>query len=241
MALINKLSAIGEAIREKTGKEDLLTLEQMPEEIRGISGGGSGEEFHITSYAASFTFATEVEEITDNITLHLERASSLGNLTDLKNINAPKMTVYISNKCTGLSRSFGRGNSSDGGALQTIEIIGNLSKVTTYNQAFQGRYNLREIICELDFTSITTANGLSNMFTNTPALEEVRFKENTLQVSINLASNPLLSNDSIESIIKGLVDMTDSTSPSLFLHKDVKAKLTETQIATITNKNWTLA
>ena len=43
MALINKLSAIGDAIREKTGKEDLLTLEQMPEEIRGISGGG-GEE-----------------------------------------------------------------------------------------------------------------------------------------------------------------------------------------------------
>ena len=43
MALINKLSAIGDAIREKTGKEDLLTLDQMPEEIRGISGGG-GEE-----------------------------------------------------------------------------------------------------------------------------------------------------------------------------------------------------
>lgn len=40
MALINKLSAIGDAIREKTGKEDLLTLDQMPEEIKGISGGG---------------------------------------------------------------------------------------------------------------------------------------------------------------------------------------------------------
>lgn len=43
MALINKLSAIGNAIREKTGKKDLLTLDQMPEEIRGISGGGGGE------------------------------------------------------------------------------------------------------------------------------------------------------------------------------------------------------
>ena len=43
MALINKLSAIGNAIREKTGKENLLTLDQMPEEIRGISGGGGGE------------------------------------------------------------------------------------------------------------------------------------------------------------------------------------------------------
>ena len=44
MALINKLSAIGDAIREKTGKGDLLTLDQMPEEIRGISGSGGGGE-----------------------------------------------------------------------------------------------------------------------------------------------------------------------------------------------------
>lgn len=36
------LTAIGDAIREKTGKEDLLTLEQMPQEIRGIESGGGG-------------------------------------------------------------------------------------------------------------------------------------------------------------------------------------------------------
>lgn len=39
MALIDKLSAIGDAIREKTGKSDLLTLEQMPQEIAGIQAG----------------------------------------------------------------------------------------------------------------------------------------------------------------------------------------------------------
>lgn len=44
MALINKLTDIAEAIREKTGKTDLLTLEQMPIEIAAIeAGGGSGE------------------------------------------------------------------------------------------------------------------------------------------------------------------------------------------------------
>lgn len=40
MALINKLNAIGDAIREKTGKTDLLTLEQMPTEIAAIETGG---------------------------------------------------------------------------------------------------------------------------------------------------------------------------------------------------------
>lgn len=41
MALTDKLSAIGEAIRAKTGKSDKLTLDQMPSEIAGITGGGS--------------------------------------------------------------------------------------------------------------------------------------------------------------------------------------------------------
>ena len=43
MALINKLNAIGDAIREKTGKTDLLTLEQMPVEIAAIETGGGGD------------------------------------------------------------------------------------------------------------------------------------------------------------------------------------------------------
>ena len=40
MALTNKLSAIGDAIREKTGKTELLTLDQMPVEIKAIETGG---------------------------------------------------------------------------------------------------------------------------------------------------------------------------------------------------------
>ena len=40
MALTDKLSAIGEAIRAKTGKSEMLTLDQMPGEIAGITGGG---------------------------------------------------------------------------------------------------------------------------------------------------------------------------------------------------------
>lgn len=40
MALTDKLTAIGDAIREKTGKEDLLSLDAMAAEIRGIAAGG---------------------------------------------------------------------------------------------------------------------------------------------------------------------------------------------------------
>ena len=40
MALTDKLTAIGVAIRAKTGKSDLLTLDQMPTEIASITSGG---------------------------------------------------------------------------------------------------------------------------------------------------------------------------------------------------------
>ena len=45
MALTDKLSAIGNAIRAKTGKTELLTLAQMPAEIESIETGGSMPDF----------------------------------------------------------------------------------------------------------------------------------------------------------------------------------------------------
>ena len=44
MALINKLSAIGDAIREKNGTTALMTLDEMPEAIAAIETGGGGGE-----------------------------------------------------------------------------------------------------------------------------------------------------------------------------------------------------
>lgn len=43
MALTEKLTAIADAIRGKTGKTDGLTLDQMPGEIAGIQAGGGAD------------------------------------------------------------------------------------------------------------------------------------------------------------------------------------------------------
>lgn len=42
MTLTNKLTAIGDAIRNKTGSTNLLTLDEMATAISGITGGGGG-------------------------------------------------------------------------------------------------------------------------------------------------------------------------------------------------------
>lgn len=52
MALTDKLTAIGDAIRSKTGGTDLIPLVDMPAAIEGISGGGGGA-YDITSTVGS--------------------------------------------------------------------------------------------------------------------------------------------------------------------------------------------
>lgn len=56
MALTDKLSAIGEAIRFKTGKTDTLTLDQMPTEIESIETGGIPEEALIITGDCQYRF-----------------------------------------------------------------------------------------------------------------------------------------------------------------------------------------
>lgn len=86
-----------------------------------------------------------------------------------------------------------------------------------------------------DFTNVTNTSAA---FSSANSLRNIRFVAETIKVSISIPS-PVLSNDSIKSIIDGLG--TVETAQTLTLHKDVKAKLTEEQLATITSKNWNLA
>lgn len=76
MALTDKLSAIGVAIRSKTGGTELLTLDQMPTAIESISSGGGGglpEEALTISGECQYRFGYDgwnwfLEEYGDQIT-----------------------------------------------------------------------------------------------------------------------------------------------------------------------------
>lgn len=60
MALTDKLTAIGDAIREKTGKDDLLTLDQMPDEITNLpTGGGEQPGPFVLTDTALYCFTNE--------------------------------------------------------------------------------------------------------------------------------------------------------------------------------------
>lgn len=60
MELIDKLSQIAEAIRDKTGRARLLTLDEMPSEIRSIQGDGTGGGVIIRRIASENVIGTDI-------------------------------------------------------------------------------------------------------------------------------------------------------------------------------------
>lgn len=95
---------------------------------------------------------------------------------------------------------------------------------------------LEEIRGEIE----NTTTNWTLWFSSCAKLREVRFKANSIKGAFNISQSPLLSAESVQSIVDGLADMTGGTSYKLTLHADVKAKLTEEQLATIAAKNWTV-
>lgn len=87
MALTDKLTAIGDAIRSKTGGSELLTLDEMPQEIQGIqTGGGGGAD---TGLADSIVDGTITSYSSDIQTL---RASAFAYSTKLTSVSLPNVT-----------------------------------------------------------------------------------------------------------------------------------------------------
>lgn len=200
---------------------------------------GTSDDLDLFRYVRFVDFSVDLREITEDITLHLERAPSLSGLFALsRTINAPKITIYIGDSCVDISRAFAGNGQTEG--LKTIEIIGDTSKITTFNRTFYWRIALEEIICELDFSS---ASDVNSMFAYSSTLKEVRFKPNTLSLSISFAQCSSLSTESVDSIIDGLADLTGGTAQTLTVYPNIKVMIEHDpeRLAKVTGKNWNLA
>lgn len=94
MALTSKLSAIGDAIRAKTGKSEQMTLEQMVTEIASIQTGGEQT-------------AGKIETI--NFNSEHEKSVSLPEngmyLAMIRGTCSPNDYIYMSNVSNGTSNS----------------------------------------------------------------------------------------------------------------------------------------
>ena len=205
-ALDTALTDIADSIRAKTGKTSPLTLEQMPSEIEGISGGGSSSVDENWKYATKVSFGGATLPDTFDVTLP-DAQTDFSSIFDFAHVK--HITIHSASKPTTLNSTFRRANN---GGLYTVTLDFDTSGVTTFLNCFaqgigsQGR-NFTEINGVLDFSSVTTTTN-SNAFSSTNHLTKVTFAPNTLGVSFNASVIPNINDTSLLSLINCLKDRT---------------------------------
>ena len=217
-ALDAALTDIADAIRTKTGKTDPLTIEQMPSEIEGISGGGGGSVYENLKYSNRATFTNvNVPELGDTfeVTMPLNQtdfSSVFGRDSKFKHF-----IVHSNARPTSMLSMFKFANN---GRVYTVTLDFDTSKVTTYRDCFAmgvGAYgaNFTTINGVIDFTSVTQANALAGMFVYTTQLQDVTFAANTLSLSLNVTYLSNINDNSLLSLINCLKDRTGENALTL--------------------------
>lgn len=150
MALIDKLTAIADAIRGKTGKTEEMTLDQMPTEIAGIETGGGEEVIDL--------ICQTITKIDSDIPTII-RDYMFYECKELKTINLPNVMSIGQRAFYGYKE------------LETV----NLPNVTTiYNEAFRGCSLKKELVIEnLTKLSYGSFSGVNMPKARFPKLETI--------------------------------------------------------------------
>lgn len=122
-----------------------------------------------------------------------------------------------------------------GGCPSLKEAITDTLKPTYCTGMFKECTSLVKLYT-LNLDKVAKANYQNNMFYKCNALVEVRFVAATIHWSISFADSPLLSAESVRSIIDGLATVT--TAQTITFSQDIA--LTDAQKQTINEKGWTL-
>lgn len=230
MALTDKLKAIADAIRAKTGKSDSMTLAEMPTEIENIStGGGINPEWTDWGYFSAGDNRNDlVSKLKYNDTSNgisfgamFRYCTLLTEIPDFDTSNGTSFTEMFY-YCS---------------SLITAPNI-DTSKGTNFNSMFYSCANLINI----PRVNLSLATSMSRIFYNSKKLENITF-EDIIPITQNidlLSTNVSLTTDSLMSFINALQNTTGTTY-KVTIGSTNLAKLTADQIQIATDKNITLA
>ena len=226
MALINILNDIGNAVREKTDGTELIPLKEMAGAISGISSVPNPLE-----YAKRLDYAFQYSVFPKGYELELD-VSYVTSLEGMLHNASGIIKLILKGNTNGSAASFlqfMRGCNS----IVEVDFTNFIVKPSNAQLMFSGAKNIKTIKGEIDLTECT---NVANAFTNCGSLEEIRFKQNSIGLSISFKNSAHLSTTSVQSIIDGLA--TVETAQTLTLHSSIV--LTDEQKAQISSKNWTL-
>lgn len=123
--------------------------------------------------------------------------------------------------------------------LEYVDLTEFNRKFSTITYFIADSTKVKAIYGELDLSAVTT---YTYWLANVSSLVEMRIKADTITASITFQWCPYLSDDTIQSIIDGLMAITDGVARTITFHQAVRNKLSAEQENEIQNvKGWTLS
>lgn len=237
MALIEKLSAIGDAIREKTGGTELLTLDEMPTVITSIETGGGGESDVIRVIASNMGIDSNYKNFTETVKMLFECNCKLTFTPDYKTIGKQiKLIGTFTDSGDCYIQSFNMNNNQ--GAIQEIDLAGRVIKFYPI-QTFRNCVFLKKINAKLLHDG---GSKWDRTFLNCGELEEIAFVENSISLSgMPLGNSSKLTDNSLISIANGLMENTSGAAMTLTMHATPKSRCDEINgtVSTVTEGDLT--
>lgn len=245
MSVNEKMTAIAEAIRGKTGGTEKLGLDAMVSGIDEVYEKGKQAEYrrfwdNIPDGIDRYTFAGgawNAETFRPNKTIICQtghpqyafaRHNYYGEPYDMVeqlakyngglNIKSAKNGDYL----------FYQANIS---RLPTL----NMSSFERYYHTFEGCSSLVTI----DMLILSPSAPFSSVFTGCTSLANIMI-DGEIGKNISFADSPSLTTESVQSIIDHLKNLTGGTAQTLTVHALVGADISDEQKAVISAKNWTL-
>ena len=230
------------ALREKTGSTELIRSGEIAGQIADLSGNPYDVFWDVyqdkgnrTQYAHAFrgsgwtdaTFKPKYDIVCNEWDNYLFSGSRI---VDIKGILESQGVTLDTSKVSGLTYFF-----QNCSATVRIPAL-DMRSCTSFLGAFYGCMALQEI----EMNHVREDLTGNNAFVNCTALTAVKITGTIGTSAFNFKHSPLLTNESVQSIIGCLKDLTGETTQTVTFHADVGAKMTEEQKATITAKNWTL-
>lgn len=203
----------------------------------GKAEGGSAPAWTQGAYNIRFKSDVWADEET---TIYIPTLSSLAELFyNVRFTKIKKLTIKSNTPITIASNAFFAPYSNTPSTLETLVLDCDFSQCEYFDTWIMRQQKLKRI--EGQPFNLSSAIRLNSFSSYASLVEYFRVVPETIKVSFSIEHFSRLDDGTIQSVIEGLADLTGGTAQTLALHADVKAKLTETQLATITGKNWTVA
>lgn len=236
------LQAIADSIRAKNGSTDTYKPGDMAAAIDEIEGGGLPKELEWVKYMSdAAAIHTNITSIKDETVVFTYPSGNYFTFNAFPNNTLKHLTLNFSKpliNCYKMFFSFGQVNANEGAyALEHITINADTSKVINF-ASFLRSMNMTLTTVDgtpLDFSSVTTIGSFCNRCFG---LSYIRIVPNTIKVDADFSGSYSWDDESLDSIVNGLADMTGGETKTLTLHTNVTLRLTPEQWALIESKNW---